>query len=101
METLQRRVETWIKDQSTKILKVKWPPPWRIAVKWPWQDGRRETQRRLQEELERRKKQLLELCFAVKAETLSDLQEILCCMVLSECVYKVICYLVYGTHCRL
>ncbi|KAH6836818.1 lipase class 3 family protein [Perilla frutescens var. hirtella] len=69
-------------------MKVTWPPPWRIPAKWPWQDGRRERQRRLQEEMVRRKKQLQELCYAVKAETLSDLQEILCCMVLSECVYK-------------
>ncbi|XP_047955012.1 uncharacterized protein LOC125201120 isoform X1 [Salvia hispanica] len=88
METLHRRVETWIRDHSTKILKVTWPQPWRITVKWPWQDGRREQQRRLQEELDRRKKQWHELCAALKAETLSDLQEILCCMVLSECVYK-------------
>ncbi|KAK4440972.1 hypothetical protein Salat_0432100 [Sesamum alatum] len=88
MGTLQRRVETWIKDQRTKILSVTWPPPWRMAVKWPWPNGRREQQKKIQEELEARKKQLQELCNAVKAETLSDLQEILCCMVLSECVYK-------------
>ncbi|GER54569.1 lipase class 3 family protein [Striga asiatica] len=89
METLQRRVETWIRDQRTKILKVTWPPPWRLGVKWPWPpNGRREQQKRIQEELECHKKQLQELCYAVKAETLSDLQDILCCMVLSECVYK-------------
>ncbi|KAK6122213.1 hypothetical protein DH2020_044041 [Rehmannia glutinosa] len=88
METLQRRVETWIRDQRTKILKVTWPPPWRLVVKWPWPNGRREQQKKIQEELESRKKQLQDLCYAVKAETLSDLQEILCCMVLSECVYK-------------
>lgn len=89
METLQRRVETWIRDQSTKIMKVTWPPPWRTVVKWPWPGGRREHEKKIQEELECRKKQLQDLCYAVKAETLSDLQEILCCMVLSECVYKV------------
>ncbi|KAL0417982.1 UNVERIFIED_CONTAM: hypothetical protein Sradi_1211700 [Sesamum radiatum] len=88
METLQRRVETWIRDQRTKILRVTWPPPWRMAVKWPWPNGRRQQQKKIQEELEARKRQLQELCNAVKAETLSDLQEILCCMVLSECVYK-------------
>ncbi|PIN01128.1 Triacylglycerol lipase [Handroanthus impetiginosus] len=88
METLQRKVETWIRDQRTKILNVTWPPPWKIVVKWPWQNDRREQQKKIQEELEYRKKQLQDLCFAVKAETLSDLQEILCCMVLSECVYK-------------
>lgn len=73
-------------------MKVKWPPPWRVVVKWPWQ-GRREQQKMIKEELERGKKQLQELCFAVKAETVPDLQEILCCMVLSECVYKVHCSL--------
>ncbi|KAL3616307.1 hypothetical protein CASFOL_039697 [Castilleja foliolosa] len=90
MEKLQRRVETWIRDQSSKIMKVTWPPPWRlVAKKWPWPpNGRREQQKKIQEELECRKKQLQDFCYAVKAETLSDLQEILCCMVLSECVYK-------------
>ncbi|KAL6555620.1 hypothetical protein OROHE_007292 [Orobanche hederae] len=89
METLQTKVETWIRDQSTKIRKVTWHPPWRLVVKWPWPpNGRREQQKKIQEELEYRKKQLQDLCYAVKAETLSDLQEILCCMVLSECVYK-------------
>ncbi|KZV25731.1 hypothetical protein F511_04792 [Dorcoceras hygrometricum] len=46
------------------------------------------TAKEIQEELERRKKQLLDLCRAVKADSVSDLQEILCCMVLSESVYK-------------
>ncbi|KAL8516556.1 hypothetical protein ACS0TY_014995 [Phlomoides rotata] len=91
MESLQRRVESlesWIRDQRTKIRKVTWPPPWRVVVKWPWHNGRREQQNMIKEELERGKKQLQELCYAVKAETISDLQEILCCMVLSESVYK-------------
>lgn len=87
MDAIQR-VETWIRDQRTKILKVNWPPPWRVAVKWPWTNDRPEQQKKIQEELERGKKQLLDLCRAVKADSLSDLQEILCCMVLSECVYK-------------
>lgn len=43
----------------------------------------------MQEEFHRRKKQLQDLCFAVKADSVSDMQDILCCMVLSECVYKV------------
>ncbi|KAL3850451.1 hypothetical protein ACJIZ3_012333 [Penstemon smallii] len=88
MENLPRKVETWIRDQSTKILRVTWPPPWGTVVKWPWANDRREQQKRIKEELELRKKQLQDFCFAVKAESLSDLQEILCCMVLSECVYK-------------
>lgn len=42
----------------------------------------------MQDEYKRRKKQLQDLCHAVKAESVADLQDILCCMVLSECVYK-------------
>ncbi|CAH9129376.1 unnamed protein product [Cuscuta epithymum] len=88
METLHRRIETWIKDQSARIMSLTRPPlQWPMAVKWPWGDGK-EQRKRVQEEFERRKKQLKDLCFAVKAESVSDLQDILCCMVLSECVYK-------------
>ncbi|MBA0653147.1 hypothetical protein Goklo_020349 [Gossypium klotzschianum] len=47
-----------------------------------------EQRQKLHQEYERRKRQLQELCRAVKADSLSDLQDILCCMVLSECVYK-------------
>ncbi|XAR60907.1 Triacylglycerol lipase [Bertholletia excelsa] len=87
MESLQQRVETWIRDQRTKILNVTWPPQWRMVVRWPWNNGR-EQRKRIQQEYERRKKQLHDLCSAVKAESVPDLQDILCCMVLSECVYK-------------
>ncbi|KAL6967952.1 hypothetical protein U1Q18_033755 [Sarracenia purpurea var. burkii] len=87
MESVQQRVETWIRDQRTKILKVTWPPQWRMAVRWPWTNGR-EQRKRIQEEYERTKKQIRNLCSALKAESVSDLQDILCCMVLSECVYK-------------
>ncbi|CAK9140878.1 unnamed protein product [Ilex paraguariensis] len=87
MESLHQRVETWVRDQRTKISKVTWPPQWRMVVRWPWTNGR-EQRKRIQEEYERRKKQLQDLCHAVKAESVSDLQDILCCMVLSECVYK-------------
>ncbi|XP_057513276.1 uncharacterized protein LOC130795273 [Actinidia eriantha] len=87
MESLQQRVETWIRDQRTKIFRVSWPPQWRMVVRWPWTNGR-EQRKRIQEEYERRKKKLYNLCCAVKAESVSDLQDILCCMVLSECVYK-------------
>ncbi|RVW88715.1 hypothetical protein CK203_043793 [Vitis vinifera] len=86
METLQQRVESWIKDQRAKMLKVSWGPlQWRM--RWPWKNDR-EQRKKLQEEYERRRKQLHDLCHAVKADSISDLQEILCCMVLSECVYK-------------
>lgn len=43
----------------------------------------------MEDEFKRRKKQLEDLCHAVKAESVADLHDILCCMVLSECVYKV------------
>nr|XP_009593452.2 uncharacterized protein LOC104090107 [Nicotiana tomentosiformis] len=87
MESLQRRVESWIRGQKSKILKITWPQQWKMAVRWPWADAR-EQRKLIQEEYERRKKQLQELCLAVKAESVADLQDILCCMVLSECVYK-------------
>lgn len=89
MEAIQRRVESWIKDQRAKMLNASWGPlQWRM--KWPpWNAGEREQRKRIHEEYEKRKKQLQDLCRAVKAESVSDLQDILCCMVLSECVYKV------------
>lgn len=91
MEGLQRRVETWIKDQGWKIPKLQLPalPQIRwVGVKWPPWSTDREHRKKLQEEYERRRKQLQDLCRAIKAESVADSQEILCCMVLSECVYK-------------
>jgi hypothetical protein len=41
------------------------------------------------EEFERRRIQLCELCRAVRVDTVAELQELLCAMVLAECVYKV------------
>ncbi|KAK4845717.1 hypothetical protein QYF36_008284 [Acer negundo] len=88
MEAIQSRVESWIRDQKAKMQKVSWGPlQWRM--KWPpWNSNDREQRKRIQEEYEWRKKQLQDLCRAVKAESVSDLQDIFCCMVLSECVYK-------------
>ncbi|CAK7349423.1 unnamed protein product [Dovyalis caffra] len=89
MDSIQNRLESWIRDQRARILKVSWGPlQWRM--RWPpWVNGdERENRKRIQEEYELRKKQLHDLCKAVKAESVSDLQDILCCMVLSECVYK-------------
>ncbi|XWS76015.1 hypothetical protein CRYUN_Cryun01aG0141400 [Craigia yunnanensis] len=87
---VQSRVETWIRDHKAKILKVSWGPlQWQMRWQWPpWNSGDREHSQKLQQEYERRERQLQELCRAVKAVSLSDLQDILCCMVLSECVYK-------------
>ncbi|KAG6787428.1 hypothetical protein POTOM_009067 [Populus tomentosa] len=89
MDSIQNRVEAWIRDQRARILKVSWGPlQWRM--RWPpWINGdEREHRKRIQQEYELRKKQLHDLCNAVKAESVADLQDILCCMVLSECVYK-------------
>ncbi|EPS74140.1 lipase class 3 family protein [Genlisea aurea] len=92
METLQRTLETWIRDRSSRIMRVKWTPPWKMVVKlpwtWTWPNQRIDQQRKIKEEVESGKRQLQELCRALKAETVAELQEILCCMVLSECVYK-------------
>ncbi|XP_057964023.1 uncharacterized protein LOC131155113 [Malania oleifera] len=87
MESLQHKVEAWIRDQRTKILKVSWPPVQWKFIRWPWKNDR-EQRKKIQEEYERRKKQLHDLCLAVKADSVSDLRDILCCMVISECVYK-------------
>ncbi|XP_059457285.1 uncharacterized protein LOC132187117 [Corylus avellana] len=87
MESIQSRVESWIRDQRAKFFKVSWGPlQWRM--RWPWNNNDREQRKMIQEEYERRKKQLHQLCRALKAESVSDLQDILCCMVLAECVYK-------------
>ncbi|KAJ7961646.1 lipase class 3 family protein [Quillaja saponaria] len=86
MEFIQGRVEPWIRDQRNRLMKVSWGPlQWRM--RWPW-SNERERRKKMQEEYELRRKQLEHLCIAVKAESVSDLQDILCCMVLSECVYK-------------
>ncbi|KAJ4825059.1 hypothetical protein Tsubulata_034668 [Turnera subulata] len=89
MEMMHHRLESWIREQKDKFLKVSWGPlQWRM--RWPpWINGdEREQRKRIQAEYERRRKQLDDLCLAVKAESVADLQDILCCMVLSECVYK-------------
>ncbi|KAL0561743.1 hypothetical protein IC582_002184 [Cucumis melo] len=88
MQSIQSRVESWIKDQRDKVLKVSWGPlQWKM--RWPfWNSNYREQRKKIHQEYERRRQQLHELCLALKAESVVDLQEILCCMVLSECVYK-------------
>ncbi|KAG9447956.1 hypothetical protein H6P81_014084 [Aristolochia fimbriata] len=81
MEFLHNTVEPWIREQGVKF-KLTWP-----QFNWPWQSDRVQK-KKLQEEYERRKKQLQDLCYAVKADSVADLQDVLCSMVLSECVYK-------------
>ncbi|XP_024161729.1 uncharacterized protein LOC112169026 isoform X2 [Rosa chinensis] len=92
MESLQSRVESWLRgwEKRAKLWKVSGGPlQWRM--RWPriLNDGYREQRKRIHEEYERRRKQLHDLCAAVKADSISDLQDIFCCMVLSECVYKI------------
>ncbi|KAJ4814837.1 Lipase class 3-like [Rhynchospora pubera] len=95
MLSLRSRVETWIRDQTARV-EATWQNPVLPGLPtwsgWQWQwppwKGREEEKRRIREELELRRKQLQELCRAVKAESLADLQEVLCSMVLAECVYK-------------
>ncbi|KAM3241529.1 hypothetical protein ACQJBY_054426 [Aegilops geniculata] len=92
--TLVRRVESWVRDQGARL--PPWVPP--IAVpRWPWTppwapawpgDRRRQRERMFREEFERRRIQLRELCRAVRVDTIAELQELLCAMVLAECVYK-------------
>ena len=105
MESMQSRIETWIKDQRARILKVSWAPlQWRMHW-WPppWlnsgNSNSREHRKKIQLEYERRRKQLHDLCLAVKADSVSDLQDILCCMVLSECVYKVVVFFLSLLDC--
>lgn len=94
-ESWQRRMETWISDQRSRVPRLpslprgaQWQWQWPVKLKWPpWEDDRQQR-KKLQEEYERRKKHLHELCRATKVETVADLQDILCSMVLSECVYK-------------
>ncbi|ESQ49294.1 hypothetical protein EUTSA_v10019992mg [Eutrema salsugineum] len=88
MESMQSRVESWIRDQSARFLRVSWGPlQWRF--RWPPWNGEDADQRvKIRREYEKRKKQIQDLCLALKSESVEDLQDLLCCMVLSECVYK-------------
>jgi hypothetical protein len=96
MEFIQSRVEPWMREQGARLMKVSWGPlQWRM--KWPW-TNHREQKKRIKEEYQRRRKQLNDLCLALKTDSLSDLQDLLCCMVLSECVYKVFFYLLFQFH---
>ncbi|XP_066321700.1 uncharacterized protein [Miscanthus floridulus] len=88
---LASRVESWVRDQAARL------QPWAAAAlpqaprwpAWPWPgDRRRQRERMFREEYERRSRQLRELCRAVRVDTAAELQELLCAMVLAECVYK-------------
>ena len=92
---LVSRVESWVRDQAARL--PPWAPPLPVP-RWPWPpprapawpgDRRRQRERMFREEFERRRIQLRELCRAVRVDTVAELQELLCAMVLAECVYKV------------
>ncbi|KQJ99498.1 hypothetical protein BRADI_3g43530v3 [Brachypodium distachyon] len=91
---LVTRVESWVRNQAARL--PPWAPPLPVP-RWPWPpprapawpgDRRRQRERMFREEFERRRIQLRELCRAVRVDTLAELQELLCAMVLAECVYK-------------
>ncbi|CAM0945676.1 unnamed protein product [Alopecurus aequalis] len=91
---LVSRLESWVRDQAARL--PPWAPPLPVP-RWPWPpprapawpgDRRRQRERMFREEFERRGIQLRELCRAVRVDTVAELQELLCAMVLAECVYK-------------
>uniref|UniRef100_A0A0E0NEY4 Fungal lipase-type domain-containing protein n=1 Tax=Oryza rufipogon TaxID=4529 RepID=A0A0E0NEY4_ORYRU len=107
---LASRVESWARDQAARLpawarprppsaaaaAVPRWPWPWPWSWSWPppprapaWPgDRRRQRERAFREEFERRRRQLRELCRAVRVDTVAELQELLCAVVLAECVYK-------------
>uniref|UniRef100_A0A0D9VG12 Fungal lipase-type domain-containing protein n=1 Tax=Leersia perrieri TaxID=77586 RepID=A0A0D9VG12_9ORYZ len=99
---LVSRVETWARDQAARLPAWARPPPSVSLPRWPWPwswpppprapawpgDRRRQRERMFREEFERRRRQLRELCRAVRVDTVAELQELLCAVVLAECVYK-------------
>ncbi|RZS08036.1 hypothetical protein BHM03_00038962 [Ensete ventricosum] len=97
MVSLRTRMESWIREQTARV-GISWPPSMPPQWRWPpWRGrrDRREQEKALREEFQRQRLQLNDLCRAVKADSVADLQEILCSMVLSECVYKVVPLLHY------
>ncbi|GLJ16208.1 hypothetical protein SUGI_0271290 [Cryptomeria japonica] len=84
MEWVQKRVEAWIEQRQKQ--------GWRWEWKWNWPLTSWGNQEEEKYKL-RRRYQLQLLCHAVKVDTIADLQDILCAMVLSECVYKVTLFL--------
>lgn len=85
MDSIQQRLDAWLQQQKQGMTWL--CLEWKSKLKWPWEADKQEKQK-LQEEYNRRRYQLQVFCNAVKAETVTDLQDILCAMVLSECVYK-------------
>ncbi|KAF0934866.1 hypothetical protein E2562_028869 [Oryza meyeriana var. granulata] len=95
---LVSRVESWARDQAARL--PHWARPPSVVPRWPWSwppppwapawpgDRRRQRERMFREEFERRRRQLRELCRAIRVDTVAELQELLCAVVLSECVYK-------------
>jgi len=94
LTSLQRQFEVRIQQRqqhrarhdngiATAVGGLQWPQ-WRL--RWPWQDRRASpTEREAGEEY---KKKVAALCAALKVENVTDLQDLLGAMVLSESVYK-------------
>lgn len=60
----------------------------KLKLNPPNNDQQRQQMRKLQEEYDRWLNQVQGLCKAIRADDIHDLQQILCAMILSECVYK-------------
>lgn len=93
MTSIQHRFDNWARQPRNLVAFVTplphalpWPR-WQWMWKFPWQDAR-ERKQKVQEEHNRRQEQIQKLCGALKTEDVTDLQDVLSAMVLSECVYK-------------
>lgn len=60
----------------------------KLKLNLPNNDQQIQQTQKLQEEYDRRLKEVQTLCKAIRADDIHDLQQILCAMILSECVYK-------------
>jgi pimeloyl-ACP methyl ester carboxylesterase len=100
LTSLQRQIEVRLQQQqrgrqdggvAAAVAGLQWPE-WHWNWRWPWHQGRHHAKKpsssSQQREGEEYKRKLAALCSAVKAEDVSDLEDVLGAMVLSECVYK-------------
>lgn len=93
--SLHRQIEVKVQQQQERarqeggvaaaVAGLQWPE-WHWNWKWPWQEKNPHSLQR--ETGEEYKKKLAALCTAVKAEDVTELQDVLGAMVLAECVYK-------------
>lgn len=94
LTSLQRQFEERVQHQlrasrdggvTAAVAGLQWPD-WHWNWRWPWQDRRATAPQR--EAGEEYKKKVAALCSALKVDNVTDLQDLLGAMVLSECVYK-------------